>query len=63
MLIPNQTATNSGLNARQAYVLNSTFVVLFGICALLNICAYNPALRQAAITLAVMLRTTVLILN
>ena len=38
---------NKGLNARQAEVLNSAFVLLFGICAKLNICASNPALRQA----------------
>ncbi len=43
----NMPATNKGLNARQAEVLNSTFVILFGFCAKLNICASNPALRQA----------------
>lgn len=40
-------AANKGLNARQAEMLNSTFVLLFGFSAKLNICAYNPALRQA----------------
>jgi hypothetical protein len=40
-------ATNKGLNARQADVLNSTFGILFGICTKLNIRTSNPALRQA----------------
>lgn len=40
-------AGNKGLNARQAEVLNSAFVILFGFGANLNICASNPALRQA----------------
>ncbi len=39
---------NKGLNAMGAEVLNSTFVLLFGICAKLNICTYNPPLHQAA---------------
>lgn len=38
---------NKGLNARQAEVLNSAFVLLFGFSTKLNICAFNPALRQA----------------
>jgi hypothetical protein len=38
---------NRGLNAMGAEVLNSTFVLLFGISAKLNICASNPPLRQA----------------
>jgi len=38
---------NMGLNARQGVVLNSTFILLFGFCAKLNICTSNPALRQA----------------
>jgi len=38
---------NKGLNAMGADVLNSTFVLLFGICTKLNICASNPPLRQA----------------
>ena len=40
-------AANMGLNARQAKVLNSAFELLFGFSANLNICASNPALRQA----------------
>ena len=40
-------AYNRGLNARQAEVLNSAFVLLFSICGLLNICTSNPVLRQA----------------
>lgn len=40
-------AANMGLNARQAEVLNSAFVLLFGFSAKLNVCASNPALRQA----------------
>jgi hypothetical protein len=40
-------AGNKGLNARQAEVLNSAFVLLFGFSTKLNICASNPALRQA----------------
>lgn len=40
-------AANRGLNARQAEGLNSAFVPLFGFSAKLNICAFNPALRQA----------------
>lgn len=40
-------ACNWGLNARQAEVLYSPFVLLFGFCAKLKICASNPALRQA----------------
>ena len=43
----NKTAGNMGLNARQAEVLNSAFVILFGFGAKLNFCASNPALRQA----------------
>lgn len=43
----NNTSPNKGLNARQAEVLNSTFVLLFGFCAKLKICASNPAQRQA----------------
>ncbi len=42
-----KTAGNKGLNARQAEVLNSAFVFLFGFCGNLNFCAFNPALRQA----------------
>jgi len=38
---------NKGLNAMGAEVLNSAFVLLFGICAKLNICTSNPPLRQA----------------
>lgn len=38
---------NKGLNAMGADVLNSTFVLLFGICTKLNIFASNPPLRQA----------------
>jgi len=38
---------NKGLNAMGAEVVNSTFVLLFGICVKLNICASNPPLRQA----------------
>ena len=40
-------AANMGLNARQAEVLNSAFVLLLSFCGLTNICASNPALRQA----------------
>lgn len=43
----NSPAGNKGLNARQAEVQTSTFVLLFNVCANLNICASNPALRQA----------------
>jgi hypothetical protein len=43
----NGYAANTGLNAMGAEVLNSTFVLLFGINAKLNICASNPPLRQA----------------
>jgi hypothetical protein len=42
-----KTPYNRGLNARQAEVLNSAFVLLFGFSTKLNICASNPALRQA----------------
>ena len=38
---------NRGLNAMGAEVVNSTFVLLFGICSKLNICASIPPLRQA----------------
>ena len=40
-------AGNRGLNARQAEVLNSAFVLLLSFCGSLNICTSNPALRQA----------------
>ncbi|WP_276975860.1 hypothetical protein [Flavobacterium filum] len=43
----NERTHNKGLNARQADVLNSTFVLLFDFSAKLNICTSNPALRQA----------------
>ena len=42
-----RAAGNKGLNAMGAEVVNSTFVLLFGICVKLNICASNPPLRQA----------------
>ena len=42
-----KAAHNKGLNARQADVVNSTFVLLFDFGAKLNICASIPALRQA----------------
>jgi hypothetical protein len=35
-----------GLNARQSEVLNLAFVLLFGVGAEFNFCAFNPALRQ-----------------
>lgn len=38
---------NRGLNAMGAEVVNSTFVLLSNFCAKLNICAFNPPLRQA----------------
>lgn len=43
----NEAAANKGLNARQAEVLNSAFVLLFGFSAKLNLRASSPALRQA----------------
>ena len=43
----NSTACNRGLNARQAEVLNSTFVLSIGFGTKLNILLSNPALRQA----------------
>ena len=43
----NIPATNKGLNAMGAEVVNSTFVLLLNFYGLLNICASNPPLRQA----------------
>ena len=40
-------AANKGLNAMGAEVLNSAFVLLLNSCTKLNICAFNPPLRQA----------------
>ena len=42
-----RAAGNRGLNAMGADVVNSTFVLLLNFCAKLNICAFNPPLRQA----------------
>ncbi len=42
-----QRTANRGLNARQAAVINSTFVLQFSFGAKLIICTFNPALRQA----------------
>ncbi|MBK7009784.1 MAG: hypothetical protein IPP37_19640 [Saprospiraceae bacterium] len=42
-----KAAHNRGLNARQAEVQNSTFVLPFGFPTKLNILLCNPALRQA----------------
>ncbi len=47
MVNENLPVPNKGLNARQAEVLNSAYVLLIGFDAKLNICAFNPALRQA----------------
>ncbi len=41
------TRHNKGLNAMGAEVVNSTFVLLFGFGAKLNICTSKPQLRQA----------------
>ncbi|MCP9768071.1 hypothetical protein EGI22_09110 [Lacihabitans sp. LS3-19] len=38
---------NKGLNSRQAEVINSAFVHLLGIGALLCFCTFNPAQHQA----------------
>ena len=44
-----RSARNKGMNARQAELLNSTFVLLFGLCSKLNIFTFIPAIRQAQI--------------
>ncbi len=38
-----ESAINKRLNAREAEVLYSAFVLLLGFCARLNFCAFNPA--------------------